>query len=104
MFLEVLDLVVQRKDFLVLEPLYRELGFVREYVNTGKRLKHLGGVNFYEIYYNYLRSFTTSETCDNVFNCLISLLTILNRYKCFLGPQKGELMSKTFSLLVNLST
>lgn len=53
--LVVVDLMIQKRDFLVLEPFYRELDFVREYTNTEERLQALGGKTFYIAYERWIR-------------------------------------------------
>ena len=55
-FLVVVDLMIQRKDFLALEPFYRNLEFVRLFVDKTEKLDVLGVDDFMLGYVEYIRN------------------------------------------------
>ena len=60
-FLDVIDLLFQRKDYLALFPYYHSLGFVREYVD-----KKQPGKSFYLDYFYHIRELALELPIDEL--------------------------------------
>jgi hypothetical protein len=65
-FLDVLDILIQKKDYLALEPYYRLDPEARAYINRSDKLEYLGVNSFYEGFSNYIFDVVSDKDHVNI--------------------------------------
>ena len=68
--MEVIDLLIQERNYLTLEPLYSSLAAVRCYVDSVDKLKYLGYTSFYSGYFSWIRNYFIENSVEQIVKLL----------------------------------